>query len=103
MEPQPAGNGGSPMALLESAIATLPGPEVMVALAVLVPSELDEGARVLLLQAWERQARWVAAQQSAALAAVAGPPTCGSDDEDWAREGIAPALGLAPGTALCQL
>jgi hypothetical protein len=76
---------------------------MMATLTTFDPTELDETGQLLLLQAWERQARWVAAQQSAAMAAVAGPPSRGSAEEDWAREGIGAALGLAPGTALGQL
>lgn len=94
---------GCTVTFLESAVGAQPGPALMVQLAALVPDELEEHARVLLLEAWERQARWVAAHQSAAMAAVAGPPPGSSEDEDWARASIGPALGLAPGTALCQL
>ena len=52
-----------------------------------------------LLSAWERQARWVAARQLAALAAVAGPVPADLEDDLETGAAVGAALGLSPRTA----
>lgn len=84
--------------LLRSLVAAPPGAVVIAQLADLDRARLDGEGRTLLLQAWERQSRWVAAQEYAALAAAAGPPAeC--EEDDWAAEKVAVALRLSPTTA----
>lgn len=85
-------------AVLTSVLQSAPGPRAVAALATVEPPALGEVDQVRLLRAWERQARWVAARQSAALAAVAGSPTCLEEDELAAAE-VGTALRLAPRTA----
>ncbi len=94
-----AGPEPSVNAALEAALATQPGPAMVARLAGIEPGTLDDLGRVLLLRALERQARWLAALQQRALAAVAGPaPEC-PDDDDWATAEVGAALALAPATA----
>jgi hypothetical protein len=78
------------LALLVSAA---PGAAAIGALASIDPASLDAEARVLYLQAWERQHAWLCAQQQVAIAAVAGPEPLGVDD--WSREEVAVGLGLS--------
>lgn len=91
-------------AQLLATLAGEPGPDALVQLAGLAPEELDHHDSVLLLQAWERQLRWVAAHAQRILSRVAGPsPRPGSDEEDWVCEEVAAALDLAPSTGRCRV
>lgn len=94
----PAGPGSPVVELLTGLLNAPPGPAAMAQLAGMDPARLDDQARTLVLQAWERQSRWVAAQEYAALAAAAGPPA-EREEDDWAAEEVAVALRLSPATA----
>jgi len=87
---------------LSAALRLAPGPELITQLAAANIDELDDEAAVLLMRAWERQARWVAAHSQRILFRVAGPRPA-TFDEDWAREEVAAALGIAPSTAMHRL
>lgn len=83
---------------LRTALDSSPGPDLITRLAALDVDQLDDDAAVLLLKAWERQSRWMAARGQRILARVAGPAPAPFAD-DWQREEIAAALGIAPTTA----
>jgi len=90
--------------VLRSVLTAPPGVPAADVLADIDPTSLDQRGQLLLLQAWERQARWVAARQQAVLAAVAGPaPQPRADDlislDDWINMDVAATLRLAPSTA----
>lgn len=84
--------------LLRSLSTAPPSAEAIAQLASLETARLGAEGRTLLLQCWERQSRWVAAQEYVALAAAAGPPA-ESEEDDWAAEEVAVALRLSPTTA----
>lgn len=96
------GEQASSFAMLNNSLTAMPGPEQIVFLSSLDIEQLDDEAAVLLMRAWERQARWVAAQSQRVIARVAGPRPA-NFDEDWARETVATALGFAPSTAKCRM
>jgi len=98
-----AGRRQAVNAVLESALATQPGPAMVARLAGVDPGDLDETGRVLLLRALERQSRWLAGLQQRALAAVAGPRPSEPEADDWACNEVAAALLLAPGTAQARV
>ena len=97
-----AASGDDGGATLASVLATVPGPESIAFLSSLDIGALDDEAALLLMQAWERQARWVAARGQRILAKVAGPRPA-NFDEDWAREQVAVTMGVAPSTAKNRL
>ncbi len=72
------------------AAATEPGPEMIRLLDLVDPAMLDDVDRVTYLQTWERASRWVAAQHSGAVVAVAGRTPRGRDD--FPREHVRVAL-----------
>lgn len=76
-------------ALLESA----PGPALMTALSGLDVAQLDAAEQLVVLEALERQQRWVAAQSMSATVAVAGAQPIDSDD--FIREDVRAALHLS--------
>jgi len=84
--------------LLRSVLGASPGVPAADVLADIDPNHLGQRGQLLLLAAWERQARWVAARQQAVLAAVAGPAPDPQDD-DWVSMDVAATLRLAPSTA----
>lgn len=59
--------------VLKSLLATAPGPRAVEILAGLDGRSLDEFGQVLLVQALERQSRWLAALTHAAVAALQAP------------------------------
>lgn len=77
-------------AALGGALAAGPGADAIQFLSHVDPAALDACERVTLLQAWELALRWVTAQHSAAVVAVAGPRAVDSDD--FAREEVRVAL-----------
>lgn len=83
--------------LLARAQAIGPGPLAMALLDTLDHDQLDDVERADLLEAWERNARWVAAQQTRAVLAVAGDRPDGRDDP--AREYVRVALRDCGGSA----
>ncbi|HVQ87798.1 MAG TPA: DUF222 domain-containing protein, partial [Actinomycetes bacterium] len=76
-----------------------PGVETIKALVSVDPGSLGECERLMLVQAWERQASWVAAQQQRALAAAVhgadGPCTSRQDT----NADVATGLGLSHASA----
>lgn len=96
--PRPLGPVSADVELVRGLLTALPGPDAIAQLAQLDPARLGDEGRTLLLQAWERQSRWVAAQEYAALTAAAGPPPA-CEEDDWAAEEVAVALRLSPMTA----
>jgi len=89
-------------AWLEHSLTALPGAEQIHFLSSLDIDRLDDKTAILFMRAWERQARWVAAKSHHIIARVAGPRPA-NFDEDWAREEVATALGVAPSTAKHRL
>lgn len=96
--PRPLGPVSAEVELLRSLATAPPGPGTIAQLAPLDRARLGDEGRTLLMQAWERQSRWVAAQEYAALAAAAGP-SAECEEDDWAAEEVAVALRLSPTTA----
>ena len=76
-----------------------PGPAAIGYLHSLNVAELDAEARVAVLQAWEAQAAWLAAESQPVLAAVAGPAPTEFNDDDWGTFEVAAALRLSSRTA----
>jgi hypothetical protein len=70
-----------------------PGPVAMMLLRSIDIASVSESNRVLVVQAWERQAAWLNAQSQKALVAVVGKKAVSKDD--WVREEVACALGLS--------
>jgi hypothetical protein len=66
-----------------------------------VVSDLDADSRVALLQAWERQSRWVASRQAAAVVAVAGARP--ADRDDFVREHVRIATRECGGSARAEV
>ena len=79
--------------------------EVLTELANINPMDLDEGGRVDLLSAWEKQNGFMQAKQMEILIAVAGEQPDTSEKGIWdgvdqeEREEVSAALRLAPQTA----
>lgn len=88
--------------LLAACHAT-PGLELLNSLASVPLDTIDEASARWLLEAWERQARWVAARGQAILARVAGPACELARSDDWVHEDVAVALDLAPSTAFVRV
>lgn len=86
-------------AWLVAATNAPPGPELIVALAAVPLESLDQHGTTQLLEAWERQARWVAARTQEILAAIPGADWQRGSSEDWASADVAVALDVAPSTA----
>jgi hypothetical protein len=63
--------------------------------------DLDADARVTLLQAWERQSRWVASRQAACVVAVAGSRP--ADRDDFVREHVRIATRECGGSARSEV
>lgn len=76
-----------------------PGPELLAELAAVPVEALDQHGRAFLLEAWERQCRWVAARGQQILAGIAGPDWQPGSADDWASADVAVALDVAPSTA----
>jgi hypothetical protein len=76
-------------ALLEAA----PGLEVMAALRSIDRESLSVWDRLVLLEAWEKQAAWVAAQSASVLVEVVDDHPI--DDDDFIREDVRAALHLS--------
>lgn len=70
-----------------------PGPVAMSALDELSARALNDTESVLVLQAWERSAAWVAERSLAAVLAVTGAQEC--DEDDLTREEVRAALRLS--------
>lgn len=70
-----------------------PGPLAMMMLQSIDVAAVGESNRVLVVQAWERQAAWVNARSQEALIAVVG--TKAVCEDDWVREEVACALRLS--------
>ncbi|HET9944192.1 MAG TPA: DUF222 domain-containing protein, partial [Actinomycetes bacterium] len=86
---------------LERIAALPPGPLAMGLLDQVVVPDLDADGRVTLLQAWERQSRWVSSRQAAAVVAVAGArPT---DRDDFVREHVRIATRECGGSARAEV
>ena len=79
----------SPRALLAAA----PGLEVMAALRSVDRSGLSVWDRLVLVEVWEKQAAWVAAQSAAVLVGVVDDHPI--DDDDFIREDVRAALHLS--------
>ena len=88
-------------ARLERIAALSPGPVAMGLLDRVVADELDGDGRVTLLQAWERQSRWVASRQAAAVVAVAGARP--ADRDDFVREHVRIATRECGGSARSEV
>lgn len=105
----PAPTAGSPQsaeaasALLTAVLGAEPGAQMLAQIAGLDPAGLDPDGRLLLVQALERQARWLAAVSARALAAVSGPAWLGDRADEWAGDEVAAALQLSPGTGAIRL
>jgi len=102
----PAGDHDADDALVETGrldriVALPPGPLAMGLLDRVVVTDLDAGARVTLLQAWERQSRWVASRQAASVVAVAG--TRPADRDDFVREHVRIATRECGGSARAEV
>ena len=78
---------------LEELLAVEPGPAAIAMLLSVDPAHRGTEDKLLVLRAWERQAAWLAAQQHAAMADVAGPEALIHDDP--VRDEVAAALGLS--------
>lgn len=86
---------------LDRIAALPPGPLAMGLLDQVVVPDLDADSRVTLLQAWERQSRWVASRQAAAVVAVAGPRP--ADRDDFVREHVRIATRECGGSARAEV
>jgi hypothetical protein len=86
---------------LEHVSGLRPGPLAMGLLDRVDVDDLDADGRVTLLQAWERQSRWVAARQAAAVVAVAGPRP--ADRDDFVREHVRIATRECGGSARAEV
>lgn len=93
----------SASALLAAVLGAEPGAQMLAQIAGLDPAGLDPDGRLLLVQALEHQARWLAAVSARALAAVSGPAWLGDRADEWAGDEVAAALQLSPGTAAIRL
>jgi hypothetical protein len=78
---------------LAALFAAAPGLAVMAALTQIDPVTLDESDRLVLVEVWDRQQAWVAAQTLTPLVAFAGPAPVDSDD--FVREDLRAALHLS--------
>ena len=78
------------LAALRASVQAGPGADAVRLLTQVDAATLDAGDRVTLLQAWELALRWVTAQHSAAVVAVAGERAV--DRDDFAREEVRVAL-----------
>ena len=87
--PLPAAGVPDVHALLEAA----PGLEVMAALVLIDPFMLAEADRLVLVEVWDKQQAWVAAQAVTPLVAVAGDSAVDSDD--FIRDDVRAALHLS--------
>ena len=63
--------------------------------------DLDADGRVTWLQAWERQSRWLASRQAAAVVAVAGARP--ADRDDFVREHVRIATRECGGSARAEV
>ena len=98
----PACDAGAEAAARLARIAALqPGPVAMGLLDRVVVDDLDDDGRVSLLQAWERQSRWVASRQAAAVVAVAGDRPV--DRDDFVREHVRLATRECGGSARAEV
>jgi len=86
---------------LDRIAALPPGPLAMGLLDRVVAEDLDADGRVSLLQSWERQSRWVAARQAAAVVAVAGARP--ADRDDFVREHVRIATRECGGSARAEV
>jgi hypothetical protein len=110
-EPRPDGAAGAaapqvqaaddPGTRLERIAALPPGPVAMGLLDRVVADDLDDDGRVTLLQAWERQSRWVASRQALAVVAVAGERP--ADRDDFVREHVRLATRECGGSARAEV
>jgi hypothetical protein len=112
----PAPEGVLDDAALARLLASMaPGPGVMLALDCVDADGLDEGARLDVVLAWQRQLAWVAAKYRAALAAVHDAPVAACDlpeagmampampAAEWRADEVAAVLRLSPFTASWSL
>jgi len=92
-------------ALVQRLADATPGPTVIGLLAGLPLEVLDDRERVLVISAWERQAAWLAATQSEALVAFAGPvePSEDCNGDYFAEMEIGAALRISPAAAQQRL
>ena len=96
---------------LEALAAATPGLALATHLAGLDLLTLNGHARVVIMQAWERQCSWTAAQMYDAMALVARSPMCVPDSpaeltrhfDDFASVEIGAALKLSPRSADLEL
>jgi hypothetical protein len=86
---------------LERIAALPPGPVAMGLLDRVAEADLDDDGRVTLLQAWERQSRWVASRQASAVVAVAGARP--ADRDDFVREHVRVATRECGGSARAEV
>ncbi|MEQ7127991.1 DUF222 domain-containing protein [Actinopolymorpha sp. B11F2] len=94
-------HGGVDFSVLASAA---PGAELGAVLAGIDTAAVNGHARVIVLQAWERQASWVAARFYESMAHVARSPACTPDSPpelnrcfgEFASAEVGAALGLSP-------
>ncbi len=91
---QPRGRSASALA---EAVAAGPGVAAITWLSQIEANLLDDVDRVRLLQAWELSSRWLNAQHSKAVVAVAGHRV--SEVNDFAREHVRVALVGCGGSA----
>jgi hypothetical protein len=86
---------------LDRIVALPPGPLAMGLLDRVAVPDLDADARVTLLQAWERQSRWVSSRQAASVVAVAGARP--ADRDDFVREHVRIATRECGGSARSEV
>ena len=96
-----AGRARAARACLERIAALRPGPVAMALLDRVDAPDLDADGRVILLQAWERQSRWLASRQAAAVVAVAGARP--ADRDDFVREQVRIATRECGGSARAEV
>jgi len=84
-------------------IEDLPGPDLVVRLAKIPVDDLSPMDQIIVLQAWERVASWVAACQQRVLVVVAGDFDGRDGGDDWGCEEVAAALHVSGRTAGSRL
>ncbi|MEQ7127351.1 DUF222 domain-containing protein [Actinopolymorpha sp. B11F2] len=83
-----------------------PGPDLAAVLAGIDPTMLNGYARVIVMQAWQRQSSWASCQLYDVMTLVARSPECMADSPEltkhfteFASAEIGAALTLSPGSA----